>query len=245
MSAANILPGFRRRFIVRPLPGRVESDVEDDYHCMGIILHHAHGVATRVEATMRRVPWTTCPGAAAVIQRTFTGVALAGFVQRGEKLSNCTHLFDLALLAAAHAYDDAPTVYDILVSDPVDDVVQAELRLGGRAVMAWTLSRGAFTAPDALAGMRLDQIGPWISGLGPAEREWARLLRWGTMLAHGRVVAFEKRTDKSRLPLGQCYTFQPETVPEARYVTGTTRDFNSGPGPLAGLDGSAPSAEQP
>jgi hypothetical protein len=27
---------------------------------------------------------------------------------------------DLAVLAAAHAFDTAPTVFDILVSDPVD-----------------------------------------------------------------------------------------------------------------------------
>jgi hypothetical protein len=104
------LPGFRRHIVISPGPGRVASDVEDDYHCMGIVLHYANGVATRVEAVLTRVPWTTCAGAPAVLEKTFAGIALDAFATRGEKLANCTHLHDLAVLAAAHTVAPNPLV---------------------------------------------------------------------------------------------------------------------------------------
>jgi len=222
------LPGFRRRIRVVPGPGRVASDLEDDYHCMGIVLHHADGIATQVEAVMHRVPWTTCPGAPAIVERTFTGAPLDRFVRQGAKLSNCTHLYDLALLAAAHAGASGPVQYDILVCDPVDGIVRAELRLNGATMLEWVLDQGLFQVPAAMAGLRPDQISPWVAALDADQQEAARLLRWGIMLAHGRVMAFEKRSDKSRLPLGQCYTFQPQNAPDAKYVTGTVRDFSGG-----------------
>lgn len=228
------LPGFRRRIRIVPGVGKVTSDLEDDYHCMGIVLHHADGIATDVEAVMYRVPWTTCPGAPAVLSRTFAGASLDRLVRQGMKLTNCTHLYDLTLLAAAHAGAADPVQYDILVSDPVGDTVLSELRLDGRTVLEWTLIRGQFQAPADLLGLRLDQIAPWIAGLDAAGQEAARLLRWGTILAHGRVMAFEKRADKTRLPMGQCHTFQPENAPHAHYIAGTVRDFSAdGREPLA------------
>src|SRR5438874_1020704 len=137
-SIIDSTPGFRRRFIVTPTSDRVSSEVEDDYHCMGVTIHHDGKVATKVEAVMERAPWTTCPGAVAVLERTFTGVPLDSFAVRGEKRANCTHLHDLAVLAAAHAFESEALVFDILVSDPIDGRRQAELRRGGTAVLGWT-----------------------------------------------------------------------------------------------------------
>ncbi|TGD70170.1 DUF2889 domain-containing protein, partial [Mangrovimicrobium sediminis] len=103
--ALDQLPGFRRRFRVTPAPGRVLSEVEDDFHCMGVCIEHDQGVATRIEPQMHRAPWNTCPGAEQQLVATFTGQPLDGFARRGGKTSNCTHLYDLAELGAAHAQD--------------------------------------------------------------------------------------------------------------------------------------------
>ena len=184
------LPGFRRRFVVDPAPGRVRCDLEDDYHCMRVVVRHDGEVATGIEADMIRVPWTTCPGAVAVLVRTFTGVRLDLFATRREKTANCTHLFDIAVLAAAHAHDTAPLIYDILVADPVDGMWRAELRRDGTAVLGWDVSGFVFSQPVQLAGMRLDRLRPWIESLDPPGQEQARLLRWGTILAHGRGRQF-------------------------------------------------------
>jgi hypothetical protein len=225
--ALDSLPGFRRRLIVTPGPGAVRSALEDDYHCMSVTLRHAGGIATAVEPVMDRAPWTTCPGAVERLVRTFTGVALDAFAKRGEKTANCTHLHDLALLAAAHAQDDLPLVYDILVSDPDDGRRRAELRRDGAAVMGWTLEKWQITEPPALAGLALDRLRPWIDSLEPAQQEAARLLRWGTVLADGRIIPMERQSDASRMPAGNCYTFQPNMVGSAKRV-GKIRDFSKG-----------------
>ena len=225
------LPGFRRRFIVTPGSDRVSSEVEDDYHCMGVTIHHDGRVATKIESAMQRVPWTTCPGAVAQLEQTFTGVPLDGFAARGEKKANCTHLHDLAVLAAAHASDSSPLVYDLLVSDPIDGHRRAELRRNGAWMLGWTVADGRIVEPEELAGVAFDNMRRWIDSLDAERQEAARLLRWGTILAHGRTVAWERQSDSSRLPVGNCYTFQPERAAIARRV-GVIRDFSEGPQPL-------------
>src|SRR3546814_17138607 len=94
------------------------SDVcsSDLYHCMRVTLHHDGMIATRIEPELLRAPWTTCPGASAQLVETFTGVALADFPARGDKPINCTHLHDLALLAAVHARSEERRVGKACVS---------------------------------------------------------------------------------------------------------------------------------
>jgi hypothetical protein len=228
------LPGFRRSILITPSLGMVRSDVEDDYHRMSVVLHHDGEVATRVGADMIRAPWTTCPGARAVLEHTFAGVRLDSFGKRGEKVSNCTHLHDLAVLAAAHAQDTERTVYDILVADPVDGVWRAELRRDGAGVLQWDVSGEVLVRPAHLAGTRLDNMRSWIESLDPVSQEYARLLRWGTMLAHGRARRYAPRTEPRTLPIGQCFSFQPANAPYAVYVEGSNRDFSGeARGPLA------------
>src|SRR5260370_10028146 len=147
------LPGFRRRFIVTPAPDRVSSEVGDVYHCRGVTIHHDGRVATKIESVMQRAPWTTCPGAVARLEQTFMGVPLDGFAARGEKRANCTHLHDLAVLAAAHASDSDPLVYDILVSDPVQGRRRVELRRNDTCVLGWVQADGQIAEPAELAGV--------------------------------------------------------------------------------------------
>ena len=220
------LPGFRRRFRITPAPGRVQSEVEDDYHCMSVIIHHDGAIATSVEAVMRRAPWTTCPGAPEQLKQTFCGVALDAFAARGEKQVNCTHLHDLAVLAAGHAFDQAPLVYDILVSDPVDGKRRAELRCGGATILGWTEAGMRIVEPAELSGLKLDELRPWIASLDPQRQEAARLLRWANTLANGRMIPLEQQSDARRMPPG-CYTFQPHRAVQAQRV-GVIRDFSDG-----------------
>ncbi len=221
------LPGFRRRLAVTPGLDWVRSRLEDDYHCMQVTIRHAGGIATAIEAALPRAPWTTCPDAAAQLERTFTDVALADFASRGEKKSNCTHLHDLAVLAAAHACDDQPVGYDILVSDPVGGRRESELRRNGNSVMHWTLEDGRILEPAEIAGLDLFNMNPWIGTLDSDRKEAARLLRWGTMMAHGRMISPESLSDPNGRPLGRCYTYQPDVVVNARRL-GEIKDFSKG-----------------
>jgi len=221
------LPGFRRRFVVTPGPGRVRSELEDDFHHMSVTLQHKDGTVTAVEPAVERAPWTTCPGAVAQLQKTFANVALAAFVARGEKPANCTHLHDLAILAAAHFNDSEQLVYDILVSDPIDGRWRAELRRNGTTVMSWAHVDGRLVEPMELAGVTLDKLRPWIESRDAQRQEEARILRWGTLVANGRVIPLANQSDASRMRIGVCFTFQPHNAPHARRV-GEIRDFSTG-----------------
>jgi hypothetical protein len=225
------LPGFRRRVRITPRADSVCSELEDDYHRMSVTLTHDGRTVSRIEVLMERVPWTTCPGAAEQLQRTFTGVALADFPVRGEKRENCTHLHDLAIWAAAHALDGEPLVYDILVSDPVDDRRRVELRRNGAAVLGWSDVRNRIVEPAELAGVTLDKLRPWIESLPPERREAARLLQWGAIIANGRGRSLEKQSDASALGVGRCYTFQAHRVAAAKRIS-DIRDFSQGTTPL-------------
>lgn len=218
--------GFRRRFRVTPRAGHVCSEVEDDFHRMRVVLHHQHGVVTHVDSEMIRAPWSTCPGAPLQLAQTFTGVALNAFAARGEKRENCTHLHDLALLAAAHALDAQPLVYDVRVSDPVEGRRRAEVRLDGETVLTWLEAEFRIIEPAAIAGQALTGLRAWIDSLDPPRQEAARLLRWGNIMARGRQIPLAKWSDASRMP-PNCYTFQPERKKLSQFA-GTSRDFSSG-----------------
>ena len=230
--ALDQLPGFRRRFRITPSSERICCEVEDDFHCMSLTVCHDGKRVIDVEPVILRAPWTTCPGAEQKLKETFAGLELTEFVTRGEKKLNCTHLYDLALLAASHVFDRQPTVYDILVSDPVDNRRRAELRRNGEPVLAWVESDFKILEPADLAGTPLFDMQAWISEQEVALQEAARLLRWGNMIANGRVIPLENQSDATKMP-PSCYTFQPERAVQARRI-GEIVDFGkAGREPLA------------
>ncbi|HEY8386773.1 MAG TPA: DUF2889 domain-containing protein [Porticoccaceae bacterium] len=220
------LPGFRRRFRISPEPGQIRAEVEDDFHCMAVELRHDGRVILGVEPAMHRAPWTTCPGAEEKLRQTFLGVALKAIAQRGEKQDNCTHLYDLVLLAASHADDTETLVYDILVSDPVNGERRAEIRGNGTPLIGWTEAGFRLVSPEPLAGASLAHLRAWIDFFDPRHHEAARLLRWANMIANGRVIPLEDQSDASKMP-PNCYTFQPHRAAGARRV-GIIRDFSTG-----------------
>lgn len=220
-------PGFWRRLRVTPADGAVCSQLEDDFHCMSVTVHHRDGFAVSIEPQIHRAPWTTCPGAEATLTQTFRDLPLSKFAeQAGQKRQNCTHLFDLAVLAAAHAADSETQIYDILVSDPVAGERSAEIRRNGELVLHWKDKAFVLSWPEELAGQRLDKLRQWIDRQDEATQEAARLLQWGMMLAHGRTIPLADQSDASKMP-SNCYTFQPERARRARRV-GEIIDFSHG-----------------
>lgn len=218
------LPGFRRRFRIVPAAETVTASVEDDFHCMTVILRHDGALITGAEARMIRAPWTTCPGAAQVLQETFIGTTLAAAARRGLKPANCTHLYDLAVLAAGHAQDAETVTYDVLVADPIDGRGDAEIRRDGAPLLRWTIAGTIVAYPAELAGTGLLQLRGWIDTLDPALREAAKILQWGSLIAHGRQRPLEEQSDATRMP-ANCFTFQPETARNAVRV-GKIVDFS-------------------
>lgn len=202
------LPGFRRRFLVTPVSRAVTAALEDDVHRMAVTLHHDGAVITRVEAEMERHPWDLCPGAAAKVIADFTGKELAAAARSSDKKANCTHLFDLAELAARHAREGDPVLYEMLVSDPVDGETTSVLRRGGAERLRWTARNDLVTAPEGPAGLTVLGLRPWIATLSGEERIEARMLQWASLVAHCRLIPWEAQKQLRALP-GSCFASQP------------------------------------
>lgn len=225
-SAIDDLPGFCRRIRIEPDAGEVTARLEDDYHHMVVTLRHDGERIGATAARMVRAPWTTCPGAAHVLDRTFTGTLLEEAARRGLKQANCTHLYDLAVLAAAHADDLSPVGYELHVGDPVEGRMDAVLYRDGAVLLHWRLDGMTLQAPAELAGRGVLELREWIATLDPAMREAAKLLQWGCLLAHGRQLPRESQSDATRMP-PNCYTFQPDMARRAVRV-GEIIDFSRG-----------------
>ena len=216
-------PAYHRHIRIEPEPGVVSAWLEDDYHHMGVTLRHDGARVVDAQAEIVRAPWSTCPGAMAKLAETFTGASLAEAVVYSEKKQNCTHLHDMAGLAAAHAADDAPTLYRVAATDPVGGERVLGVSRDGSTIHRWVEQDNRLVQPPELAGKSLFEIGDWLSGLDPAEQEAARILRWGAIVAHGRQIPIENQSDASRIP-PNCYTFQPGRKELARRI-GEIVDF--------------------
>lgn len=230
-SSPDRMPGYRRRLHVEAAQRAVVAQMEDDYHCMSVTLEHDGGQVTAVIPDMHRAPWTTCPGAPAKLVETFTGLPLTEVTARREKKQNCTHLHDLAVLAAAHAGENGGFTYDIFASDPVEDERILEIRRDGVAVLQWIERDGMLVFPETVKGLTLMTLKDWIAGLPEEDREPARLLQWAGIVAHGRTLPWERMNVPENMP-PNCYSFQPERIANAVRI-GKTVDFSgNGAAPL-------------
>jgi len=224
MAAQDERIGFRRRINIVPNGQSVTAAVEDDFHCMAVTLVHDCDTVTAVEADMERAPWTTCPQAVVELATTFTGVALTAVAKRGLKSANCTHLYDLAILAAAHVQDAFPTVYDVFVSDAVEGRKHCEIRKGNGVILDWAIEHDRVSHPAVVAGTHLLAMRDWIATLEPTMREAARILQWAALIAHGRDIPIAAQSDATRMP-PNCFTFQPDRARLARRI-GEIVDFS-------------------
>ncbi|MEW9854346.1 DUF2889 domain-containing protein [Novosphingobium sp. M1R2S20] len=216
--------GYRRRIRVIPQHGLVTALLEDDIHAMAVRLAHDGQKVVHIESFLDRMPWNTCPGAAAVLVDTFAGLPLKEVTLRKARKANCTHLHDLAVIAAEHAFDAEEICFDISVSDPVAGRRELMLQRNGSCALHWTEQDGQLVAPPEVAGRSLLTLRDALSAMTPQEAEAGRLLQWAGLVAHGRTIPLERQNDALKMP-PNCYTFQPDRARVARRI-GEVVDFS-------------------
>lgn len=232
-------PGFRRRIKILPEKGSVTAALEDDIHSMAVTLHHDGNLISAVTPQMVRWPWLNCPGAKAVLEQTFTGMPIRSEDPREAKKLNCTHLYDLAELAMTHAFDAGPTVYDITVSDPVEGHSRSELLKNGELCLAFDLIDDVVQVPEPAKGLRLIGLRDWTTTLSGAEREWARILQWVSLIAHSRQMRWKIGERPDPHMKASCHNYQAESR-ETTVRVGPRHDFSrGGREPLSTFDGKA------
>jgi hypothetical protein len=228
-------PGLWRRIVLQPGPGWIGGALEDDMHRFHLRIDHADGRITGVTAKAVRHPWSACPGATGFIAGELTG-ALLEDVARRDPSQHCTHLLDLAIVAAAHAGDTEPTRFDMRVADRVDDRTTATLSENGEEKLRWRLDGTVIAGSDR----DLRQLSKWKRELPADEAERATLLRRAVYILGARqyvAPSIEQTAAMNSGRMGVCFNYQ---LPQAEGSTRTPnwhRDFSmSGREPLEGLD---------
>lgn len=215
----------------------VVGGLEDDFHYFVVTVHHDGAVVTGIASEAFRWPWTTCPGAGDQLQ-LLVGMPLSPRCLAVGDITNprlqCTHQFDLAGLAVAHATRDVEVrQYDATVPFGAQSGGPQAVTLlrDGVEALAWTLDGHACVDPEPYASA------PWRGGflrwadaaLEVDDAEAAVVLRRACDISLGRGADLRSYRSAGELAIGAsgvCYTFQPETAAVAYRQRGTIVDWD-------------------
>jgi len=226
---------YRRRIRMATVePGGVVAELEDDYHHFRCHLRHDGTVVTACEGEAVRYPWATCPGAMTLVGQ-LVGMPLSPrsttVGEHADVGDQCTHLFDLAGLAVAHAWSGRPERrYAIDVPERDGTTTRPTLARDGEPLLAWTVEGDVVTAPEPFAGHSLRRgFMAWADReLDPDTAEAAIVLRRATMISWGRTVNLDDvrvAADLGAAFQGRCHTFSEAHLHEATRIAGSTLDF--------------------
>jgi hypothetical protein len=233
---------FRRRLWITSGAGLAVAELSDNAHHFRVGLHHDGTCVREVVADSIRYPWSTCPGADSRLEE-LRGMPLearsTAVGAHSAAREHCTHMFDLAGLAVAHAAREGDSlIYDCTVGDDGPDRLRATLDRDGERLLDWQIRRNRIEEPEPFVGVRLHGGGfiAWAEEqLEPELAEAAIVLRRAVYVSpsrHHDLDAFERPSDMPREP-GACHTFSEGTKQLALRMKGSQRDFSEDPhGPL-------------
>jgi len=239
---------YRRRIELVPGEGAVDAAMEDYIHHFRIRLTHDGARITSAHAEGVRVPWSTCPvGAAGLSALAGTALDDAVLADRwvDDRRTQCVHTVDLAALAAAHALDPHPTVYEVHIDLASFVRRRARLTRDGVELLDWDLEGQQVVGDGPYTGMALDRgaFSEWLeTRVPPHEREPVVVLRRACSIGLGRLMdldAIDVASD-ARPADQSCHTYRSGVPETAHRCTGTARETELDPagtpipgGPLA------------
>jgi len=230
-------PGLWRRIVLFPQPNWIGAALEDDMHRFHLRIDHADGTITALRGDAVRHPWSECPGAIGHLAGDVIGKRLAE-VARLDPRHQCTHFHDLAVLAAGHAGDATPSIYDMYVADRVDGRTTATIELNGAEQLCWELADSRIESGPR-AGLDLRQLSKWKQDLPPEEAEQATLLRRAIFVSGARqyVPETDFAAENKTARAGVCFNYQSPQIERSTRTPDWHVD-HSRPGgqPLDGFD---------
>ncbi len=247
---------FRRRVIAVAETGVVRAGVEDDMHHFEVTLMHDGKVVTGVTGSGPRTPWSTCSDAAQLLSKLI-GTPLTAAIYRNRILPDpqqqCTHMYELALLAVAQAARGGRRQYDIFYPDPPGKRLRHRMKLGngapaysdgpseialyrdGDLYLEWHLQGQAIADPPLFAGQTVRTVTSWaLEHCDDETVEAVRILRRGLHVSYSRDVDMDSFPTAADMPwqFGACHTFQPEQRVQGTRNVGATLDFTTRPDDL-------------
>ncbi len=216
---------------------QVVAELADDAHHFRVRLRHDGRKIVAIDGDAVRHPWSTCAEAL----RPLRGLVGARLSMRSTALGgvssareHCTHWFDLAGLAAAHAASGrASRDYRCAVWGVPESGVHATLERDGEPLLAWRLDEQTIRGPAPFDGRAL--VGGFLawaeSALAPDLAEAAIVLRRACTIAPVRFYELDhvERASQVQIVAGQCYTYSEGTAQRAERQRGSKRDYTDCP----------------
>lgn len=232
---------LRRRVRLVAQGDDVLAGVEDAYHSFRLKLSHDGDRITQLIPRYLRVPLTTCVTATAPLQR-LVGTPLAtgwrSLAASESPLAHCTHLYDLTVLAMAHATRGGSRTYDVVVPDEHAGAVWTTLSRDGELVFRWQTLNSTILAPSELAGKPLLRgFSRWATRyFSGDDLEAALVLHKGYFVSRAREWDVEAGADKPvahhTMMRGACHSYSEPQISMAIRQRGMTIDTSDPHVPL-------------
>ncbi|MBD2857469.1 DUF2889 domain-containing protein [Spongiibacter sp. KMU-158] len=236
---------YRRRILLSASEGQTRGDLEDDNHGFCVTVRHDGQYITAIEAETRRTPFTTCSGAGDPLQK-LVGLKLtdnsAELILQTQPQANCTHLFDLSILAICQTArflntGESQRQYDIRLEDQqAEGSANCEIFRDGQRIHHWQTRDWVIQSPSALAGKVLFKgFKDWASQtFSGDEAEAAFALQKGYFVGNARQYNLrsligETADSHREYMYGVCYTYTSPQIEKAVRITDSIRDFTDTP----------------
>lgn len=229
-------PVFRRciRLQAAPQPDgsmAVRAALEDDFHHFRVELVATADHITAIHAQAPRHPYSLCPVAAQQVQQ-LVGAGMSSHAHTMAKFvdprEQCTHVLDLAGLAAAQALrGTGQRRYDISVPLRREGRTRASLVRNGTPLLAWDLQDLDITGPAPFTGMSLRVgLARWaLATLSPDDAEATLVLRRAAAISLGKGAPLDRQLHAQ--VTNRCYVQQAERAQKALRQVGSTWDFTA------------------
>lgn len=209
----------------------------DIYHEMACTVYHDGRRVTEVSGQTIRYPANLCPGAVASLA-TLKGYALdtplSDFYADGRAKQQCTHLYDLAVLAIQHCRRQGERLYEAEVPD-MTGTVDVSVTCNGALIHQWQILNEHIVAPDSLKGRPVIKgFMNWARNVYQSAEEFeaAMVLSKTIFIARGRrfnMAEGQRGTmNQHELLTNSCYAYQAERAHLGRYLGTNERDFTEG-----------------
>lgn len=232
-------PGiYRRRIRIATSENEARADMEDDLHRFAVIIRHDGARVTAIQGLPIRVPWSLCPQSVEALGRLI-GMPLSphplAVFRHTDRSQQCTHMFDLAGLAIAHAARGTRLrQYDVEAPYLEENGVRSlSLRRDGEEILNWTIDGDTLLTPQAFAGRDIKCLSAWAGSAypDPDDYEAIAILRRSILISKVRLRDWDSFPTAAATGhgLGACYVFQPGTQERAARMVGTAREFTDAP----------------
>lgn len=228
---------YRRRIRLAAGPGRVEAQLDDNYHALWCRVDHRDGVIRHIDGDFSRSPTTGCGSAGAELQ-AFIGrsidLTLPALYRAVDPRCHCTHMLDLAVLAIRQAArGEGRRRYDVVVPDAVDDRITVELLVDDQMIARWQIDEGVVVAPANAAGRRLLRgFLTWaFAELDGEALEAAVVIQKGYFVSRARRSIVDDRPRAlAEFPEreGICHAYSQPRFGRSIQKAGYARDFSAG-----------------